>query len=620
MSQMKIPWFVVLPDTDDGFAVVERLRDRYVDVAELTHASGRPWLVGRWDDERLSVGRAGDSAVAVLGEHAVTGEWLAARAAEVARGGRLGDLRARIAGSFHLAASHDGVTTLYGDATGMRRVFHTEVAGLQVAGDHANVLAALSHGSVDPARIASRLLFTAPPWPLGWESVWTTVRAVWPGHAVRLDRQGRAREERWWFPPPAELSRADAAAALRAALREAVLVRAAPGQTVAAHLSGLDSSSLVSLATREGADVVALTTAQPDTLDEDVEWAARTAEELRRSGYGLRHEVLAADEVPLVYDGILTARDSFDEPFLAQHNREPYRHILMRGERHRPRVHLVGFGGDEMCSNSYQWLPRLLRSRPRLGFRHLQAITAKHRWSWTRVVRSMLTAGTYAAWLREAADRLPNHDVDMSSAEFGWGAFPALPTWLSAEGIGMVRDEIRRAAALDPVLDADRGMHTTLASIHSGAQSTRGFQQISAADGALTSAPFFDDRVMDAVLSVRLADRYDPGKYKPILVEAMRGIVPDVTLTRTTKSHTPANAVLGSRRHRDQIIGIVEDSELARLGIVDLARLRRTCHGPVDVETFSLRLEPTIACEIWLRNQLERENTSTGGRRSGAPD
>ncbi|MFI0445570.1 asparagine synthase-related protein [Actinomadura sp. 6N118] len=556
--------------------------------------------------------RTADNVVALIGEHSVTETWLAARLAGTSDVRGLDDLYARVPGCVHLIASFGGVTRVQGNASGVRRVFHCAVDGVPVASDQASVLASLTGASVDPARLTTRLLFTSPPWPLGWESIWNTVRAVWPGHYALFDRRGTVQEVRWWAPPAAESSLAEAARILREALREAVRVRVTPGSTVAAHLSGLDSSSLVSLAAHEEARVVALTAAQPDVLDEDVEWARRTVNALAKAGRSVEHDVLAADDVPLVYDGILSARDFFDEPFLMQHNREPFRCILRRGEVHSPGAHLVGFGGDEMCSPAYQWLPLLLRRHPRQGLRCLRAVTAKYRWSWPAVAHSILTASTYPAWLRKAAAKLPNYDLDLRQPEFGWGTFPALPTWLRADAVELARTELRAAAERNPVLHDDRGVHVTLASMFSGAQVTRGFQQISAAEGIVTSAPFFDDQVMNAAFTVRLADRYDPGRYKPLLVEAMRGIVPATTLTRTTKSSTPANAIIGSRRHRDQIVGLAEDSRLARMGIVDLDELRKVCYGPIEVEKFSLRLEPTLSCEIWLRNQ--ERGARTGDR------
>ncbi len=113
--------------------------------------------------------------------------------------------------------------------------------------------------------------------------------------------------------------------------------------------------------------------------------------------------------------------------------------------------------------------------------------------------------------------------------------------------------------------------------------------------------------MVTAFLSVRVADLLDPARYKPLLTEAMRGVVPDVTLGRVTKSDVTNLAVTGSRRHRDQIPGLVEDSHAAALDLVDLPLLRHHCGGLLDVTTPALRIEPFLGVESWLRTRAAWE-------------
>lgn len=194
----------------------------------------------------------------------------------------------------------------------------------------------------------------------------------------------------------------------------------------------------------------------------------------------------------------------------------------------------------------------------------------------------------------------------------GWSTPPLLPDWVTPEIVEAVRAQLLTAASAEPGLARTRGLHHNLAAVYAGAQVARGFLQLAGFQGVRASAPFFDDKVLEATLSVRIAARHDPAAYKPLLVEAMRGIVPEVTLGRVTKSDTAAAAVLGSRRHRDQIVGAVDDSRLAGLGLIDADRLRAAVAGPIDVQTARRRLEPTLGCELWLRNQ-EESRVQLGG-------
>src|SRR5207247_420022 len=68
---------------------------------------------------------------------------------------------------------------------------------------------------------------------------------------------------------------------------------------------------------------------------------------------------------------------------------------------------------------------------------------------------------------------------------------------------------------------------------------------------------------------------------------------------------TAASAVLGSREHRDQIVGLAEDSVLGRLGLIDADRFLAACRGPIDVVVEQHRVEPTLCCEAWVRTSKE---------------
>lgn len=71
LSLQVVPaWFVVLPDTDVAAALATKALS-HADRS-LTHASGRPWLVGRWLPETVVMGEHGGIHVAAIGEHAVT--------------------------------------------------------------------------------------------------------------------------------------------------------------------------------------------------------------------------------------------------------------------------------------------------------------------------------------------------------------------------------------------------------------------------------------------------------------------------------------------------------------------------------------------------------------------
>ncbi len=135
----------------------------------------------------------------------------------------------------------------------------------------------------------------------------------------------------------------------------------------------------------------------------------------------------------------------------------------------------------------------------------------------------------------------------------------------------------------------------------------RAFRQVDQAATGLGlpyAAPFLDDSVIEAALSVRVADRGAPGRYKPVLATAMRGVVPDDLLARSTKGEYTADFYFALRRNRAALAELFNESRLARAGLLDTAALAAGLarpHLPPDVMR---ALDNTLACEVWLRHAI----------------
>ena len=117
----------------------------------------------------------------------------------------------------------------------------------------------------------------------------------------------------------------------------------------------------------------------------------------------------------------------------------------------------------------------------------------------------------------------------------------------------------------------------------------------------MLAAPYYDDRVIEAGLAVRPQEKITPWQYKPLIIEAMRGIVPEQSLTRHTKDEGSHEVEVGLREHRAELLGLCEDSRLARLGLIDADALREVCNRPLPPSLPFNALYQTMACEVWLR-------------------
>jgi asparagine synthase (glutamine-hydrolysing) len=131
---------------------------------------------------------------------------------------------------------------------------------------------------------------------------------------------------------------------------------------------------------------------------------------------------------------------------------------------------------------------------------------------------------------------------------------------------------------------------------------SRQLDQAAGRRGIALAAPYYDDRVVEAGLAVRPEDRVTPWRYKPLIVEAMRGVVPAASLARQTKANGSGDLEPGLRRHRAELLALWEDSRLGALGLVDAAAVREACTRPLPPDLQFGVLDQLVACEVWLRS------------------
>jgi asparagine synthase (glutamine-hydrolysing) len=114
--------------------------------------------------------------------------------------------------------------------------------------------------------------------------------------------------------------------------------------------------------------------------------------------------------------------------------------------------------------------------------------------------------------------------------------------------------------------------------------------------------PFCDDAVLEACLRVRPHEAATPWTYKPLLAAAMRGIVPQPLLDRTTKGEATREWHTGLKTHRRQLASWCEDSRLVAAGLAEPRELGRAWLSPAILPAADgPALEFTLAAETWLR-------------------
>lgn len=590
-----VAWFVTLPDTTDARPLAESLRAHANRVVE--HPSGRPWLLARWEGEDQVVARTGDTTIVVFGEHDISRAQLT-RMADRIRG--IGDLDAvarSIAGSVHLAASVGGRQRVQGSVLGMRPVFHGRTRGIDVLSNRADVLAWLTGAGIDADRLSLHLAAMAPV-PLHGQPVWRGVQLV-PGECyAEVTPAGAARQVEWWQPPEPVLPIAEGAARLREAVIDAVRARHPTGGTPTSDLAGLDSTSVCGVLAAEVDEVRTLTAANADTRDDDVLWAKRTASALGN----VRNEVIDAADIAPRFHGLRQAAERFDQPCAFAADRSRIRRLFeWAAERHSTR-HFSGFGGDELFTGSPAWVSSYLWSSPAQAVRNFRGHCVQGRWPRRAALAQLLDPRPYRRWLRQAGERLGGPARPSNYPALDWGFEPELCPWATSDTVAALCRLFRSAASTARPLSPIKGMHSDLMMMRGGAGAVRQFRQLAAQAGVVLSAPYYDDRVVEAGLSVRPQDRVGPFRYKPVVKEAMRDIVPHESLTRETKGDGATSQAVGLDLHRGEILDLLEDSRLAALGLVDGTAMIDFCRRPIgNSEDFATSIYPVIACELWLR-------------------
>lgn len=174
-----------------------------------------------------------------------------------------------------------------------------------------------------------------------------------------------------------------------------------------------------------------------------------------------------------------------------------------------------------------------------------------------------------------------------------------------------VREALRRTAGQAQPLADDLATHQVLLMVRSNTASYRLLGQLYAESGVELDMPYLDDGVLEATLRVAAHEHAGPWRFKPLLADAMRGIVPEEVLRRSTKGEFGKDIRRGLRRNLPAILQTFADSALADRGLIAPATLRARLTAPQPDNTTTQTLENLLGCETWLRTA-----TATATRRA----
>ncbi|GAA4223603.1 hypothetical protein GCM10022254_01060 [Actinomadura meridiana] len=424
------------------------------------------------------------------------------------------------------------------------------------------------------------------------------------GHRVTITPDNGVQMTRVWSPRPRS---GRVSERLRAELSAAVSVRVDTASTPTVDLSGgYDSTALALLgqaATSADKTLIGVTVYPVGrAAGGDLDYARLAA---ARSGIVHRLMPLDADHVPYTGLNVLPATDE-PAPSTIAYARFSGQLRWMR-ETLSTDCHMTGDGGDSLLCSPPIMLADLLATKCyRRGA--LEAI----RWARLRRVSVwpllksayQVAHTTHTETLRSLSQSLIA-DINNSAMEgdVGWYASDSVPPWATQES------RTRAATAIasfpewkqEPAIGSFAATLATEGMVEVG-RSARADIQLSEAIGVPLHNPFTDSRVVDAYLSIPLAERPGPADYKPVLREALTNLFPSELAARRTKGDFNPDHYNGMRANLTELHALA-DGRLASSGLVDRTKLQRTLTMtaaglPVPFST----VEPAVAAEAWLRS------------------
>ncbi|MFF3256432.1 albusnodin/ikarugamycin family macrolactam cyclase [Actinacidiphila glaucinigra] len=525
--------------------------------ARLVWSDPPLWTVGNWDERLVrTVNGEQGARLAVFGACAATRSDLVRTLADsrLARSGGLWP------GSYTVVRRDKaGDVEVFADAASACPLYVARTARGAVWGSSSLALSGLTGGKPDTEWLAAFLNDKQSPLP--GRSAWAGVEPLGAGQRLRLSTGGTSSVSPWWLPE--RRSYAAAVHLVAQALTEGVRAHV-EGMAVSSDLAGVDSTTVTVLAADHG-PVLAMTV-HPDGVTEggDMQYArALTIPGLTRTAFPLQAEHLPFTTAPV-------GLPATDEPAPSSGVWAMLSAQLRQAADAGARVHLTGDGGDNLFIAPPAHLADLAR-RGRLLRLSADAL------AWAQL-RRMSPWPLLAMALRRDVPRLARP----------WLARPA---WLLA-------DVPPAAAAAARVTNADEVLITD---VRGAARSAYADVQLAAALGVKLTNPYFDQALLDAVVSVPSWERFAVHRYKPMLLDAIGYALPLQHRARATKGTFAGDFHRGVRVNLPRLLSLA-DGRLAELGLIDPEPLRDALRRvALGVESVWPPILAALAAEMWLR-------------------
>ncbi len=477
------------------------------------------------------------------------------------------------------------------DRMGEKPLYFAELSGTLVFGSELKSLLEVPglEQTIDIEALDDYLAYGYVPAP---RTIFKNVFKLPAAHRLILE-SGRYVTERYWTvddePAPVPNSEAEAIAALRELLQDAVRIRLRSDVPVGAFLSGgIDSSLIVALASAAAVEPLqTFTIGFPGANQDESGDAAVLAKH-----FGTRHTTIPIDEVDLSL--LPTLVSQFDEPF-ADPSSVPTFHVTREASRF-VKVCLSGDGGDELFGGYRRYRPEpfepFINRMPQFVRRGGFGTAAK------LVPSSLPGAGWLDRMSVDGARRLQRKVGIFSQAE-------RLALWRPEYREALQDDAAYLAAFYDeaPGTDLERRMATDRQTYMPEDVLTK-VDRDSMANSLEVRVPLLDHRI--AALSTRLPYdlKFRNGTGKYALREVLRGLVPDEVFNRPKRGFGMPLRDWQESGKLDPFLSQLRASDSHVAKFLSRRALDKLLErGGTTSRDTSSRLWALLWLEIWLRDQ-----------------
>jgi asparagine synthase (glutamine-hydrolysing) len=458
-----------------------------------------------------------------------------------------------------------------------------------------DLLAALPHTPPpDPAGLAHWLTSTLPP---PGATLLAGIHRLPAAHLLRLEPDRPPERVRYWSPryvAPLPGHREEIVAILRETLTTAVTRRLDPGGAALLLSGGLDSSAVAALSASAGqapACYSAVFPAHPSVDESELIYA--TAAQLGLEAHSVRVTAASVLAGSAGYLELWRLPPSSPNLFF-------WSPLLALAAGNGARAVLDGEGGDEL----FGLVPFLLADLLRRG-QPRAAVRRAHGWPppWGADTPERVRARL----IRFGARGLVPAGAHVLARRVR-GTRASAPAWLAPQLVGGLSESDEHSSDWKR-LDGPRWWAWLAWNVTRGGGPTLIYEQArrrAAAVGLQARHPLADVEVIELMLRVPPELSFDPRLNRPLLREAVRGLLPEKVRTRPTKSgfdilfhEALAGPELPAAR---SLLGAG-----ARIGeYVDVALLRSTLlESPPsagrDREAWATRIWRLVSAECWLR-------------------